>query len=100
VLFYGIVELAEGVAELEAAGEELEALDVIGVVGLLLGERRDDGWVVVDDCGLDEVWLDKYPRKGDRVTLPRGSPFRTGGNEVLVEPTLKRPSQIAFVLGE
>jgi hypothetical protein len=58
VLLDGIVELAEGVAELEAAGEELEALDVVRVVGLLLGERRDFGGVVVDDGGLDEVGFD------------------------------------------
>ncbi len=58
MLFDRIVELAEGVAELEAAGEELEALDVFGVVGLGFRERRDDGRVVVDDGRLDEERLD------------------------------------------
>ena len=38
VLFYWIIELAKGVAELEAAGEKLEALDVGRVVGLGFGE--------------------------------------------------------------
>src|ERR1700733_3710811 len=57
VLFDGVVELAEGVAEFEAAGEEFEALNVGRVVGLGFGERRDLGGVVVDDGGLDEVGL-------------------------------------------
>ena len=55
LLLHGVVELAEGVADLKAADEDLEALDPVGVVGLLLGERRDGGWEVVDDGGLDEV---------------------------------------------
>ena len=75
MLFYGIVELAEGVAEFEAAGEELEALDVIRVVGLLLGERGDCGWVVVDDGRLDEVWLDQFLEKAIDH-LAKRFPFR------------------------
>ena len=58
VLFDRVVQLAEGVAQLETAGEELEALDVLGVVGFGLRERRDDGRVVVDDGGLDQEGLD------------------------------------------
>ena len=40
-LLVGVVELGEGVADLEAADVELESLDPFGVVGLLLGEGRD-----------------------------------------------------------
>ena len=58
MLLDGVVQLAEGVAQLEAAGEELEALDVVRIVGLLLRERRDVGREVVDDGGLDEERLD------------------------------------------
>ena len=36
VLLVGIVELAEGVAELESADEELEALDMSGSSGFAL----------------------------------------------------------------
>ena len=57
LLLHRIVQLAEGVAQLEAAGKNLESLDVIRVVGLLLRERRDSRWVVVDDGRLDEVGL-------------------------------------------
>ncbi len=58
VLLHRIVQLAEGVAELKAAGEDLESLDVVRVVGLLLRERRDFGWIVVDEGRLHELWLD------------------------------------------
>jgi len=54
-LVVGVVELGEGVADLEAADVELEALDPVGLVGLDLGERRDGEREVVDDCWLDEV---------------------------------------------
>ncbi len=50
-----VVELGEGVADLEAADVELEALDPVGFVGLFLGERGDGEGEVVDDGGLDEV---------------------------------------------
>ena len=56
-LVVGVVELGEGVADLEAADVELEALDPVGLVGLFLGERGDGEGEVVDDRGLDEVWL-------------------------------------------
>ncbi len=36
LLLHRIVQLAEGVAQLEASGKDLESLDVIRVVGLLL----------------------------------------------------------------
>ena len=38
-LVVGIVELGEGVADLEAANVELEALNPVGLVGLDLAER-------------------------------------------------------------
>ena len=73
-LVVGVVQLAEGVADLEAADVELEALDPVGLVGLLLGERRDGEGEVVDDGGLDEVGF------GDgledvAMVLPTGSPL-------------------------
>ncbi len=52
-----IVELAEGVGHLEAADVELEALDRLGVVGLLLRQGRDLGREVVDERRLHEVVL-------------------------------------------
>jgi len=55
VLLLGIVQLREGVAQLESADVELEALDPVGLVGLLLGERGDGEGKLVDDGGLDEV---------------------------------------------
>jgi hypothetical protein len=75
VLLDWVVQLAEGVAELEAAGKELEALHVIGIVGLLLGERGDDGWIVVDDGGLDQLRFDDALEKpidyfAERRTFP------------------------------
>ena len=56
-LLFGIVQLAEGVADFEAADVKLEALDPVGLVGLLLGERRDGEREVVDDGRLDEVFF-------------------------------------------
>ncbi len=53
VLVDGVVELGEGVADLEAADVELEALDPVGLVGLDLGEWGDGQGEVVDDGGLD-----------------------------------------------
>ena len=43
-LFLGIVELTEGVADLEAADEDLKTLDPVGVflgLTLVLRQRRD-----------------------------------------------------------
>ena len=54
-LLDGVVEFGEGVADFEAADVELEALDPVGLVGLLLGEGRYGEGEVVDDGGLDEV---------------------------------------------
>ncbi len=54
-LLVRVVELGEGVADLEAADVELKALNPVGLVGLLLGEGRDGEGEVVDDGGLDEV---------------------------------------------
>ena len=52
-----IVELAERVGDFEAADVELEALDGLGVVRLLLRERRHFGRKVVDEGRLDEIVL-------------------------------------------
>ena len=52
-----IVQLAEGVGHLEAADVQLEALDRVGVVGALLGQRRDLGREVVDEGRLDQLIL-------------------------------------------
>ena len=37
VLLFRIVQLAEGIAQFETAGEKLEALDMFRIVGLGLG---------------------------------------------------------------
>ena len=52
-----IVELAEGVGHFEAADVQLEALDGVGIVGLLLRERRHLGRKVVDERRLNQVVL-------------------------------------------
>ena len=65
-LVVGIVELGEGVADLEAADVELEALDPVGLVGLDLGQRRDGEGEVVDDGGLDEVLFGQSIRRPRR----------------------------------
>src|SRR5262249_28453496 len=49
-----IVELAEGIRNLEAANIELEPLDGVWIVWLLLRERRDLGWKVVDERRLNQ----------------------------------------------
>ena len=46
VLLHRVVQLAEGVAQLEAPGKELEALDIGWIVGLGLRERRNFDWHV------------------------------------------------------
>ena len=64
-----IVQLAEGVAEFEAADVELEALHPVRVVGLLLRERRDGRRKLVDDRGLDEMWFgDSFEEACDRLS--------------------------------
>src|ERR1700733_9941869 len=64
LLLYRIIQLAEGIAQLESSGENLEPLHVIRVVGFLLGKRRDSSWVVVNDGGLNEVLFDQYFKNG------------------------------------
>ena len=52
-----IVQLAEGIGDLEAADVQLEPLHRVRVVRLLLRERRHLGREVVDEGRLDEVVL-------------------------------------------
>ncbi len=54
-LVVGVVELAEAVGEFHAAAEDLEALHPVGLVLLVLGERRDGAREVVEDGRLDEM---------------------------------------------
>ena len=56
-LLFGIVELAEGVADFEPSDVKLETLNPVGLVGLLLGERRYGEREVVDDGRLYEVFF-------------------------------------------
>ena len=54
-LVIGIVQLGEGVANLEAADVKLETFDPVGFVRLFLREWAYRQGEVVDDRGLDEV---------------------------------------------
>ncbi len=58
-LLLGVVELAEGVGDLAAGQEALEALHQAGVVGFALGQGRYLQRVVQEKGGLDELWLHK-----------------------------------------
>ena len=72
VLLHRVVQLAEGVAQLEAAGEELKPLHVGRVVGLGLGERRDLHRVVVDDGRLNQERLhNRFEEVVDRLAHRR-----------------------------
>ena len=89
LLLHRIVQLAERVAQLEPAGKDFEALNVVRVVGLLLRERRDDGRVIVDEGGLDKVGLD------DSFEQSRRLPFRAPVlYDVELESALKTADQI------
>src|ERR1700674_118800 len=52
-LVFGIVEFAEAVGNFHLPGEDLPALGPIGLVRLLLGERRDRGGKLVNDRRLN-----------------------------------------------
>ncbi len=57
-LLLGIVQLAEGVADFQAADEDLEALHPLGILfrlALVLRQRRDSQREVVDERRLDQV---------------------------------------------
>ena len=58
-LLLGVVQLAEGVAQLDPAGEELEALDHRRIVIGRARERRELDRVVVEDRRLHEPRLDE-----------------------------------------
>ena len=53
----GVVEFGVGVAHLPAVHEQLKALDIVGLVGLALGEGRYLHGVVHDEGGLDQLVL-------------------------------------------
>src|SRR5690606_18488772 len=57
-LIEGVVELAEGVAQLHPYDHRLEALDQTRAAAMLLRQRADDQRVVHDEHGTDEVRLD------------------------------------------
>ena len=54
-LLLRIVQLGIGVADLHAAGEDLEALHHLGFVGFVLGKRRGLDRKIVDDGRLNEL---------------------------------------------
>lgn len=56
----GVVKLGVRVRHLPAVHEELEALDVVRVIGLFLCERRYLNRVIHDKCGLNEVFLNEF----------------------------------------
>ena len=57
-LLVGVVELAEGVGDLDPADERLQALDQARLGAVALGERRELDRVVEDEGRLDQVRLD------------------------------------------
>ncbi len=74
-LLLGIVELAEGVTDLQTADKDLEALHPVGVLfrlALVLGEGRDGEREVIDKRRLDEVRLgDELKDVCDRLAVGR-----------------------------
>ena len=80
-LLFGIVQLAEGVADLQATGEDFEALDPLGIffrLALVLRQGRDGERKVVNKCRLDEVRLgDELEDLGNGFAVGR-KPDRTG----------------------
>ena len=59
LLIEGVIKLAIGVAEFEAAHEEFEAVDEARIRGLLC-KRRNFNRIRVDECRLDEVMFDEF----------------------------------------
>ena len=57
VLLNWIIQLAKGIAQLEAAGKEFETLNVRWIIRLCFRQRRDLNRIVVDDRGLDQERL-------------------------------------------
>src|SRR5215813_12150372 len=56
-LLFRIVQLAEGVADLESADKNLESLDPVWIILFVLRERRDRDREVIQDGGLPEMLL-------------------------------------------
>ena len=69
VLFHRIVQLAEGIAQLEAAAVKLKPLYPIGIIRILLGQRRNSRRKLVDDRGLDKMlFSDKLEKLSNPFT--------------------------------
>ena len=70
-----VVQLGEGVAQLGAVGEELEALGHVRLILLALGQRRNRHRVIGDEGRLNQVRLDELIKAGlqtfalDRIRL-------------------------------
>ncbi len=54
-LIFGIVQFAEAVSNLHLAGKDFPAFGPLGLIGLLLGKRRDCRGEFVDDGRLHQV---------------------------------------------
>ena len=85
-LLLRIVQLTEGIAQLEAPDIKLEPLHPVRLVRLVLGKRRDRDGKVVDDGWLNQVVLgNRFEDAGDglsrrlaRLVIERDSrPSRT-----------------------
>ena len=86
-LFFRIIQLAKGVAQLEAPHVKLEALHPVWFVRLVFGQRRDRDREVVDDGGLNQVVLgDGFKDAGDG--------FSRGLSGLKVERNAGRPHSL------
>ena len=82
-LIHRVVQLGEGVAVLVAQDEQLEALSELGVLRMLLRQRRDLQRVVDDEGGLDELLLRHgLEDLGDELAL---APSRLGMAAVFLQ---------------
>ena len=80
-LLFGIVQFAEGIADLQPAHEDLEALHPVGILfrlALVLGQRRDGQRKVVDERRLDRGAARPRTRRSPRWSCRRARPDRTG----------------------
>src|SRR5215813_685202 len=99
-LLFRIVQLAEGVADLQSADKNLEALDPVRLVLFVLRERRDRDREVIQDRGLPEMllgdslkhvrdrfpgrfcWIVRHVRTVFGVESLHQLPYRTGTSEI------------------
>src|SRR5262249_45824938 len=54
-LVFRVVEFAEAVGDFHLSGENFPALGPVGLVGFLLGERRNSSGGFIDDCRLGQM---------------------------------------------